>query len=100
MLPGASSGAAAELLEVWSWSARVLQSRLVRWWTGDATLPLVCNACPYLFRPSRLPTPFAAAERYLPALCNCTGPVGCRFPRSGPGNRSRLEFCRIPASLK
>jgi len=73
----------------------VLHSRLARWWVGDVTLPLWCNACSYLFQPSRLPTPFLSAVRYLPKQCNCTGPVGCKFPRGG--GRGKLEFGRIPA---
>jgi len=95
MVGGGGGASLPELLAVWRWSSAVLRTRLTRWWTGDVTLPLWCNASPYLFRPSRLPTPFEPAERYLPKLCNCTGVVGCKFPRGGNG-RGRLELCRIP----
>jgi len=90
-----SSASIPDILGVWRWSATVLHSRLQRWWVGDASLPFLCNACSYLFQPSRLPTPFHQAERYLPARCNCTGLVGCKFPRGGPKN-GKLEFCRVP----
>jgi len=86
----------AELWSVWRWSSQVLRTRLVRVYIGDKTLPVGCNACGYLFQPSRLPQPFQAAQPHLPQLCNCTGPVGCKFPRGGPTN-GRLEFARIPA---
>lgn len=102
MLPGRFGHVSvSELRAVWRWSAGVMQSRLVRWLAGDTTLPRWCNACVYLFRPSRLPTPFEAAERYLPKFCNCTGHVGCKFPRGGPGQRNnRLEFCRTPVEIQ
>ncbi|CAJ1430610.1 unnamed protein product [Effrenium voratum] len=80
------------ILAVCRWSANLLHSRLLRVWGGDASLPLSCHACTYLFRPSRLPTPFQSAERFLPQACNCTGVVGCKFPGGGPG---RLEPCRV-----
>lgn len=91
---------AQEVVAVWRWSASLLHSRLARWWVGDAALPLCCNAGPYLFRPSRLPTPFAAFERYLPQGCYCTGAFGCKFPRGGSRRGGRLEFAPLAVEVR
>eukprot|EP00438_Fugacium_kawagutii_P005013 Skav232028 [mRNA] locus=scaffold541:136188:147241:+ [translate_table: standard] len=55
-----------EFLAICRWSANVFASRLLRVAAGDTSLPFKCHACTYLFRPSRLPTPFQSAERFLP----------------------------------
>mmetsp|Transcript_122719 Transcript_122719/g.192636 ORF Transcript_122719/g.192636 Transcript_122719/m.192636 type:complete len:106 (-) Transcript_122719:291-608(-) len=94
-----TANSVAELLAVWRWSTTVLQSRFVRWWVGDVTLPTLCHVQNYLFQPAKLPTPFVPAQRYLPQICNCTGPVGCKFPRGGPSSGARLEFGRIPVHV-
>jgi len=101
VLGGGGGGKAgySELLAICRWSYSVLQSRLTRVWVGDATLPFHCHATSYLFQPSRLPSPFLQAARFLPQVCNCTGIVGCKFPRA-PDNYNRdgvgrLQHCRI-----
>ncbi|CAK9061904.1 Hypothetical protein SCF082_LOCUS32348, partial [Durusdinium trenchii] len=90
---GMTSG--TEFFAICRWSANVFASRVLRVAQGDTSLPFTCHACTYLFRPSRLPTPFQSAERFLPKACNCTGVVGCKFPGGGPG---RLQPCPVEAT--
>jgi len=97
MISGEARKTLVELAAICRWSSTVLQTRLQRLWLGDASLPFTCHACTYLFRPSRLPTPFQSAEHFLPKACNCRGPVGCKFPGGGPG---RLQPCPVEVEAR